>query len=92
MIYNLKFEEIALKDFNNAIEYYDIISSELGDEFYQEFWNKIDDIKINPLHFQLRYKLIRIAHLKKFPFGIHFIIEENTIKVFRILHHKQFYK
>ncbi|NQX84951.1 MAG: type II toxin-antitoxin system RelE/ParE family toxin [Flavobacteriaceae bacterium] len=92
MNYNIKFEKGTLEDFKDAIDYYEGISGNLADKFHNEFWNKIDYIKGNPLHFQTKYRGIRIAHLKTFSFGIHFIIDEITITVFKILHHKQYYK
>lgn len=92
MIYTIKFEEGSLIDFEKAIEEYEKISEELADKFHNEFWKEIDAVKKNPLHYQCRYKTIRIAHLKVFSFGIHFIIDGTLIKVLKILHHKQYYK
>ncbi len=92
MKYTIKFEAGSLANFNNAIAQYEKISEELADRFHSEFWNKIDAIKENPLQYPYRYKTIRIAHLKVFPYGIHFIIEDKIIRVFKILHHKQYYK
>ena len=92
MKHTLKFEQGSLANFNNAITHYEKISEELADRFHNEFWNKIDAIKENPLQYPYRYKTIRIAHLKVFPYGIHFIIDDKIIRVFKILHHKQYYK
>ena len=92
MKYTLKFEQGSLANFNNAITHYEKISEELADRFHSEFWNKIDAIKENPLQYPYLYKTIRIAHLKAFPYGIHFIIDDTIIRVFKILHHKQYYK
>jgi len=92
MNYSVEFEEGTLENFNKAIKYYEKISNELADSFHIEFWNKIDYLKINPLHYQNRYKKVRIAHLKRFPFGIHYIIDKRVIRVFKILHHKQYFK
>lgn len=92
MNYNIRFEKGTLDDFRDAINYYEAISINLANKFHSAFWSIIDYIKENPLHFQIRYRGIRIAHLKIFPFGIHFIIDEATITVFKILHQKQYYK
>ncbi|MEW4922255.1 type II toxin-antitoxin system RelE/ParE family toxin [Algibacter sp. 2305UL17-15] len=92
MAYIIKFEALTLIEFNKVIKHYEDVSIDLADRFHHEFWNKIDGIKDNPLHYQIRYKNIRIAHLKVFPYGIHFIIEGKIIHVFNILHHKQYYK
>ena len=92
MNYSIKFEKGALENFRDAIGYYENISKNLADKFHKEFWNTIDCIKREPLLYQFRYKAIRIAHLKTFPFGIHFIIDKDVIFIFKILHHKQYYK
>lgn len=92
MNYTIQFEEGSLVDFNKAIEYYEKISSELADRFYNEFWNTIAYMKENPLHHQFRYRSIRIAHFNGFPYGIHFIIDGAVIRVFKVLHYKQCYK
>jgi len=91
MNYIIKFEEGTLINFKKAIGYYGHISEDLAHKFHVEFWNKIDSVKEKPLHYQVRYKSIRIAHIKSFPYGIHFIVDGKTIRVLRILHHKQYY-
>ena len=92
MTYQIKFDEEALDDFKKALSHYNLISISLSDQFHKEFWNNIDYLKLSPLHFQLKYKEVRISHLKKFPYAIHYIMDANVLFVFRILHHKQFYK
>ena len=92
MNYSIKFEENTLANFQKAIEHYEQVSEELANKFHNEFWNKIDLVKENPLHYQVRYKSIRIAHIKTFPYVIHFILNDKIIRVFKILHHKQYYK
>ncbi|ARN78040.1 hypothetical protein BST97_08525 [Nonlabens spongiae] len=92
MVHLLTFDEEALIDFKEAVEYYKQISADLASRFQVEFWSKIEELKTNPLQYQSRYRDIRLAHLKKFPYAIHFIMEDKRVVVFRILHHKQFYK
>jgi len=92
MKYTLKFREGSTQDFENSISYYNKISIDLADRFHKEFKNRIEEIEENPLHHQLKYRNIRIANLKKFPFSIHFIIEANVIHIIKILHQKRVYK
>ena len=49
MKHTIKFEEASLANFNNTIGQYEKISVELADRFHNEFWNKIDAIKENPI-------------------------------------------
>jgi hypothetical protein len=92
MRYKIKFEENVLDSVNERIKYYEKISIKLADKFHQEFWSKIDYIKKHPLQHSIKYREIRIAHIKIFPIGIHFIIENDNILILKVLHHKQFYK
>lgn len=92
MKYSIEFEEDSLNDFFDGIAYYEKISESLADQFYNDFWRSIDRIKENPLHYQNRYRGIRIAFTEKFPFGIHYFIENDLIKVVKFLHTKRFFK
>lgn len=92
MKYSIKFEEGSLNDYFDGISYYEKTSEALADRFHDEFWRTIDRIKENPLHYQNRYRGIKIAFTETFPFGIHFIMENNLIIVLKILHTKRFFK
>lgn len=92
MSYTLKFLADSTHDFNDGISFYDKISSDLADRFHTELIAKIEEIEMNPKHFQIRYRNVRIAHLIKFPFSIHFFVEENIIYIVKILHQKRVYK
>jgi hypothetical protein len=92
MIYTIKFEENSLDDFLDGLKYYENISEELANRFDFEFWKTVDFLKENPLLYQCRYRNIRIAFTKNFPFGIHFTVDENLIIVYKILHTKRLFK
>ena len=47
-----------------------------------------DDIR-NPLKTQIRYSVVRIFFLKKFPYGIHFIVNGNTILISSCVCHER---
>lgn len=92
MEYVLKFRKNSNEDFNKGIKYYDEISSDLADRFYENFKNTINNIEANPLLYQIRYKNIRIANFSNFPYSVHFIVENKLIFVLTILHQKRYYK
>lgn len=92
MSYKIRFEKGSLSDFQEGVRYYETISEELVKRFHAEFWNTIDKIKSNPLHYQKRYRNIRIVFTENFPFGIHYFIENEMIYVLRVLHTKRFFK
>ncbi len=91
MKYTIVFEEQSKIDFQCSFLYYSNISPSLADRFYEDIKNLTDEIERTPLHFQVRYRSIRIAHLSSFPYSIHFFIERTTIYVLRILHQKKYY-
>lgn len=73
-------------------DYYGVISSNLLLKYDTEFIDIVERIALNPIHFQQRYRNIKIVFTKKFPFGIHYIVAENSIYIQRILHQKRIYK
>ncbi|MBT0606787.1 type II toxin-antitoxin system RelE/ParE family toxin [Aequorivita echinoideorum] len=75
------------------IEFY-IIDCFLGakginEKFHLDFHEQMQHIKANPFQFQLRYKDVRMVHLKKFNYSIHYCVFDKTITVLRILNQKQ---
>ncbi|WP_248724729.1 type II toxin-antitoxin system RelE/ParE family toxin [Seonamhaeicola sp. ML3] len=92
MVYQIELSDEAKVNINEASEYYLKISKALHDKFIADVVKTIDGLQDKPLHFQIRYRSIRIAHTNVFPFGVHFIIESATIRILKILHHKQYYK
>lgn len=91
MSYHIKLTDEAKLNIVEASEYYLKISKSLENKFQTDLINTIDKLKESPQHHQIRYRGIRIAHLKKFPFSIHFLIQEDIIYVLKILHQKRYY-
>ena len=92
MKYKISVSDETQLDIREGSEYYSKISEALNQKFLSEIINTIEIIQVNPLHHQIRYKKIRIAFTEIFPYGIHFIISNETIYIFRVLHTKRFYK
>jgi hypothetical protein len=61
-------------------EYYESISEGLGTKFYNEFQDYPETLKTFPF-FEVKYNEIRKLKLKKFPYTIHFSINEKEKKV-----------
>ena len=88
----LIFQESAVLDFNVGISYYESINTNLSDKFREEVFDYLDSIKNFEKIFQVRYREIRIAPLKKFPYSIHYFTEKNRIVITAIKHQRQFYQ
>lgn len=84
MTYKLIIAPKALKDIDKATEYYFDIQKKLAKRFTKDLKDQTKYVHKNPLHIQVRYDNIRIAHLKKFPYSIHFTIEEQTIIILAV--------
>lgn len=92
MAYQLIFTIEADQDLNKIKVWYDAINVKLTQDLFSELSDEFKLIKKSPLIYQTKYKQIRIAFLKRFEYGIHFIIEDNQLIVLRILHNKQFFE
>jgi plasmid stabilization system protein ParE len=57
----------------------------LEKRFGQAVKQAIFELARQPYSYAVRYKNIRIAHPDKFPYNIHFYIEEETVVIIAIL-------
>jgi plasmid stabilization system protein ParE len=85
-MYNLIVKPFAEGDAAKAAVWYNDKSEGLGNEFLLALDDKITAIQKNPNHFQVVYRNIRRALTNRFPFGIFFIVEGDTIYILAILH------
>ncbi len=80
MVVDKKFKtEIRIKAKDEVDEisfYYENLSSGLGKRFYKEFKELSLTLEYNP-YFQVFYNDVRRLPLKKFPYSIHFRIDEE---------------
>lgn len=92
MSFIIKLSDESLFDLKEASNYYSNISQNLNTRFKLEISDVIDRTATNPEQFQKRYRNIKIVFAKTFPFGIHYIVEGNTVYIQRIIHEKRLYK
>jgi plasmid stabilization system protein ParE len=76
----------AEADAMDAANWYNLKRDGLGNEFLLALEAKINVIGRNPLQFTVVYKDVRRALTERFPFGIFYIIEKDTIYVLAIIH------
>jgi|SRR5690554_271887 len=69
--------EIVNQDLKEAALWYNRARSGLGKVFLKEVKAEVNQIVKNPLAYEVRYANIRIAFVKKFPYGIHFEYHER---------------
>lgn len=76
----------AYLDILDAFTWYESIKNGLGGEFEKSIEHSFSTIVRNPDSVQKRYRNVRVAFIKHFPFGIHYTAEKSTLKVIAVFH------
>ncbi|WP_417613108.1 type II toxin-antitoxin system RelE/ParE family toxin [Owenweeksia hongkongensis] len=76
MSFSIKIDPEAIEDIQNGIDWYNEQQKGLGRKFHREVKLAFKSIKSNPF-FQVRYDRVRCLPLSKFPFMIHFTVNES---------------
>lgn len=86
--YKIKIEPEALKDIQEATDWYNEQLQGLGSRFQKQVIVQINSLKSNPSGYAIRYAEVRCMVIKKFPFMVHFTTDENRklVEVFAIFH------
>lgn len=79
MAYKLITTPETENDIEQAVEYYSQIRKGLAKQFLTELKAVKKYIVKHPEKMQVRYKKRRIALLKKFPYGVHFVMKDDSI-------------
>jgi hypothetical protein len=82
----IKLHELAAKEFDEAIDWYELQSSGLGKRFKKSVINQIKKIKQTPNWFLIESGDIHKAYIPKFPYKILFTSDENQIIIWSIAH------
>jgi plasmid stabilization system protein ParE len=86
--FHLKIDTDALNDIQETFEWYEIQLKGLGLRYKTQTKKQINSLKKDPYLFSIKYNEIRCRKIEKFPFLIHYLINENmkTVTVFAIFH------
>lgn len=86
--YKIQIDIEALQDIQDATDWYNLQQEGLGNRFQKQVKSQINSLAKNAFAFGIRYSTVRCTLIKKFPFLIHFEIDEpnNVVKIFAILH------
>ena len=85
MNFSLVIEPRALLEIQQAIDYYDEQQEGLGERFLNAIEFQFNVLTDKP-KFQIRYSNIRCLRVKKYPYLIHFSIEDKTVYIHAVLH------
>ena len=91
MAYNIQFFDEVIFDIQEAKLWYKEKREGLGTEFSWAIEDTIEQIIKMPFSYSVRYKNIRIAHPKVFPYNIHSYVNESTelVVITAIIHNKR---
>jgi toxin ParE1/3/4 len=71
----------AQDDITDAIEFYKKINAALAKRFYKATKSTVNDLKNMPM-FQIKYDQIRLRIIRKFPYTIHYTVDESTHTIY----------
>lgn len=85
--FKVLFHNEALEQLQQSIDFYNTAQKDLGKRFALEVKATAQQLDKNPFY-QIRYDDIRCFPLQKFPFMLHFRVNEelNLIEIFAVLH------
>jgi len=87
MNYRLLVSQEARLDIFDAFLWYENQRDNLGFEFEISLDRSFQNIVKNPLAFQNHYDEVRICFIDRFPYGIHYVIDDGQIiRVFGVFH------
>ncbi|MEL7224764.1 MAG: type II toxin-antitoxin system RelE/ParE family toxin [Cyanobacteria bacterium P01_D01_bin.36] len=89
MSYSLVIRPEAEFDIQDAYKYYESKETGLGSEFVRAVDACLSKVGRNPESYPVVHKQIRRSLLRRFPYGIFYIIENTTIVVIACFHAKR---
>lgn len=82
----LQIRVLAKNDIQEIVDYYDRLAPKITDKFLDDLYADLELLQGNPNLFQLKYCETRVRYMKKFPFGVHYMVKEDTVIVLAVLH------
>jgi len=78
----------ALDDIQKATDWYNEQLPGLGSRFQTQTIKQISSLKYSYHRYSIRYKKVRCMLIKKFPYLVHFLVDENRgiVEVFALFH------
>jgi len=86
--FRIKISPEALQDIQQATDWYNERGVGLGEKFQKQVKKQIDKLTSNALLYTIRYDDVRCLVIKKFPFMVHFVVDENRgiVDIFAVFH------
>lgn len=90
-MFKLQIEQNALQDIQEITDWYNSQLKDLGSRFQKQLKIQINSLKTNPHIYALRYANVHCMGVKKFPFLVHFTINDDdfVVSIFAIIHNSR---
>jgi toxin ParE1/3/4 len=86
MRYSVLITEESRLDIIEAFLWYENQREGLGSDFELCLEAGLNQIQRTPLAFEVRHRNVRVHFIQRFLYGIHYIIEEDAIRVIGVFH------
>lgn len=86
MSFRLSISQDAQLDILSAFLWYEEQREGLGFRFELSIEACLQKITSNPNAFQSRYADVHVHFIARFPYGIHYIVEKDEVKVIGVFH------
>ena len=86
---NLRVRPEARDDLLAAMAWYDEREKNLGAAFLEHADALFQQIDMHPARFPVVYRTFRRALMRRFPYAVYYIVEDNAMIVFAVLHQRQ---
>jgi plasmid stabilization system protein ParE len=86
--YKLYINSDALTDIQEATDWYNHQLKGLGARYQEQVKKQINSLSINPNIYKVRYDKVRCMLIKKFPFLVHYTVDESSssVIIYAVLH------
>jgi len=84
--YTLSIRKEAEADIAEAYQYYKMCREDLGDDFVACIEESFSRIKNNPRQYKTIHKNVHRALVRKFPYGIFYVLKDENVLIIGVLH------
>ena len=89
MSYEIIISIAALLDIEEAATWYENQNLNLGSDLRESLLESLSKLELNPFISTKKYKEIRVLYIRRFPYGIHFTIDGDKVKIYGFFHMKR---
>lgn len=87
--FSVRLRRKALTDVSRIRTWHRKIDPLLEDRFVRSLNEGLDRIEAHPFAYQVLYRNTRRVQLDKFPYGVYYLIQEASVIVLAVIHHKR---